>query len=50
MKLFFFRFLAASQFHYFFALPEMMPVTEHFTIYNINAPGQEEQANPLPAA
>jgi hypothetical protein len=43
-------FLAATQFHHFFACPEMMPVTEHFTIYHINAPGQEDQANPLPTA
>jgi hypothetical protein len=28
----------------------MMPITEHFTIYHINAPGQEDQANPLPTA
>jgi len=26
----------------------MMPVTEHFTIYHINAPGQEDAARPLP--
>lgn len=43
-------FLAATQFHEFFALPEMMPVTERFTIYHINAPGQDDQANPLPTA
>jgi hypothetical protein len=43
-------FLAATQFHHFFSFPEMMPVTKHFTIYHINAPGQEDQANPLPSA
>ncbi|CAF1335904.1 unnamed protein product [Rotaria sp. Silwood1] len=41
---------SATQFHQFFAFPEMMPVTEHFTIYHINAPGQDEQANLLPTA
>jgi len=40
---------AATQFHHFFAFTEMMPITEHFTIYHINAPGQEDRANPLPA-
>jgi pimeloyl-ACP methyl ester carboxylesterase len=41
--------LAVTQFHHFFAFTEMMPITEHFTIYHINAPGQEDRANPLPA-
>ncbi|CAF0970633.1 unnamed protein product [Adineta ricciae] len=41
---------SATQFHHFFSIPEMMPVTEHFTIYHINAPGQEDQANALPTA
>jgi hypothetical protein len=27
-----------------------MPITENFTIYHINAPGQEDKANPLPSA
>jgi hypothetical protein len=26
----------------------MMPVTKNFTIYHINAPGQEDQANSFP--
>ena len=43
-------FVAATQFHHFFSIPEMMPVTAHFTIYHINAPGQEDQANALPTA
>ena len=47
-KIFFFL-LAATQFQQFFAFNEMMPITEHFTIYHINAPGQEDRANPLPA-
>jgi hypothetical protein len=42
-------FLAVTQFHHFFAVNEMMPITEQFTIYHINAPGQEDRANPLPA-
>ncbi|CAF2586326.1 unnamed protein product [Rotaria sp. Silwood2] len=41
---------STTQFHQFFAFPEMMPVTEHFTIYHINAPGQDDQANLLPTA
>ncbi len=41
--------LAVTQFHHFFAFTEMMPITENFTIYHINAPGQEDRANPLPA-
>ncbi len=41
--------LAATQFHHFFAFTEMMPITENFTIYHINAPGQEDRANPLPS-
>jgi hypothetical protein len=40
--------LAATQFHHFFSSPEMMPITENFTIYHIDAPGQEDRANPLP--
>jgi len=28
----------------------MMPIIENFTIYHINAPGQEDQANPLPTS
>ncbi|CAF4167349.1 unnamed protein product, partial [Rotaria sp. Silwood2] len=40
---------SATQFHHFFAFPEMIPITEHFTIYHINAPGQEDRANPLPS-
>ena len=45
----FFLFVAATQFHHFFASTEMLPITERFTIYHINAPGQEDRANPLPA-
>ncbi|CAF1011318.1 unnamed protein product [Rotaria sordida] len=41
---------SATQFHQFFSYPEMSPVTEHFTIYHINAPGQDEQANLLPTS
>ncbi|CAF1359026.1 unnamed protein product [Adineta steineri] len=41
---------SASQFHDFFAMPDMIPITAHFTIYHINAPGQEDIANPLPTA
>ncbi|CAF1160417.1 unnamed protein product [Adineta ricciae] len=41
---------SATQFHHFFSIPEMMPVTAHFTIYHINAPGQEDRANALPTA
>ncbi|UJR33050.1 hypothetical protein I4U23_020509 [Adineta vaga] len=39
----------ATQFHHFFTSPEMAAIAEHFTIYHINAPGQEDRANPLPA-
>ncbi|CAF0916546.1 unnamed protein product [Adineta ricciae] len=39
----------ATQFHHFFTSSEMAAITEHFTIYHINAPGQEDRANPLPA-
>lgn len=39
-----------SQFHHFFANADMSPILEHFTVYHINAPGQEDQANPLPLA
>ncbi|CAF1981335.1 unnamed protein product [Rotaria magnacalcarata] len=41
---------SSTQFHQFFAFPEMMPVTENFTIYHINAPGQDEQAHVLPTS
>lgn len=39
---------STTQFHHFFAYNEMVPITEKFTIYHINAPGQEDRANPLP--
>ncbi|CAF0744891.1 unnamed protein product [Adineta steineri] len=40
---------SATQFHHFFAFNEMAAITDNFTIYHINAPGQEDRANPLPA-
>jgi len=43
-------FNSATQFHPFFMLPEMIPISEHFTVYHINAPGQEDRASPLPTA
>lgn len=43
-------FNSESQFHHFFANEDMLPILEHFTVYHINAPGQEDQANPLPSA
>lgn len=39
---------STTQFHHFFAYNDMIPITEKFTIYHINAPGQEDRANPLP--
>jgi hypothetical protein len=39
---------ATTQFHSFFSSPEMQMIMEYFTIYHINAPGQEDRANPLP--
>ncbi|UJR14116.1 hypothetical protein I4U23_001111 [Adineta vaga] len=41
---------STTQFHNFFSTPEMMPITAHFTIYHINAPGQEDQGQSLPTA
>ncbi|CAF3009667.1 unnamed protein product [Rotaria socialis] len=40
---------SATQFHHFFSFSEMIPITEHFTVYHINAPGQEDRATPLPS-
>ncbi|CAF1022306.1 unnamed protein product [Didymodactylos carnosus] len=39
---------SATQFHHFFSFTEMMSITQCFTIYHINAPGQEDRAVPLP--
>ncbi|CAF0764533.1 unnamed protein product, partial [Didymodactylos carnosus] len=38
---------SATQFHQFFSFTEMAPITQSFTIYHINALGQEDQAKPL---
>jgi len=40
--------LGTSCFQGFFSYPDMQPLLKHFCVYHINAPGQQDDAPPLP--